>query len=320
MKRLLAFLIAGWAAMAATAKAADALVGRVEVRPIASQTLSDAQFLRGEEGKPVTVAGELRIPDAPGRLPAVVLIHGSGGPGANIPMWESEFNHMGIATFALDGFTGRGIVQTSTDQAQLGRLNLILDAYGALAQLAKHPRIDPNRIVLMGFSRGGQATLYASLTRFNKLWNKSGAAFAAYIPFYPDCMTHYIDDDKTAAPIRMFHGQPDDYNPAAPCTEFMGRLKAAGADVTQTIYPDAAHGFDAPNSDAPVQAAKSQTVRACRIREETPGVLIDTATGQPFAYTDACVQLGPHVGGNAKARAQSIEAVEAFVSALFEKK
>ena len=39
----------------------------------------------------------------------------------------------------------------------------------------------------MGFSRGGQATLYASLRRFQKMWDKSGIEFAAYIPFYPDC-------------------------------------------------------------------------------------------------------------------------------------
>ena len=63
-----------------------------------------------------------------------------------------------------------------------------MDIYGALAILAKHPRVDPQRIVLMGFSRGGQAALFASEQRFHKLWNKSGVEFAAYIPLYPDLL------------------------------------------------------------------------------------------------------------------------------------
>jgi hypothetical protein len=42
---------------------------------------------------------------------------------------------MGISTFTLDSFPGRGIV---SDQSQLGRLNGILDLYRALAVLAAH--------------------------------------------------------------------------------------------------------------------------------------------------------------------------------------
>ena len=101
-------------------------------------------------------------------------MHGSGGMGPNIEMWAREYNAMGIATFALDGFTGRGLTQVSSNQALLGRLNFILDIYRGLDVLAKHPRVDRERIVLQGFSRGGQAALYASLKRFHQLWNKSG--------------------------------------------------------------------------------------------------------------------------------------------------
>ncbi len=317
MRRLLrAFSILCALGAPATALAEDALpVVRLEIRPIASMTLSDSQFLKGEAGSPVTVAGELRLPAAPGKLPAVVLIHGSGGPGANIPMWEGVLNGAGVAPVALDGFSGRGIVQTNDNQALLGRLNLILDAYAALDMLAKHPRIDPDRIVLMGFSRGGQATLYAAMKRFHETWNRSGAQFAAYIPFYPDCMTRYQRDEQTVGkPVRMFHGAPDDYNPAAPCASYMERAKAAGADMTQTLYPDAHHAFDTPIPAAPVVAKTSQTVRKCRIVERDPGALIDEATNATFAYTDPCVETGPQVGGNDAARAASIAAVKDFLA------
>jgi dienelactone hydrolase len=88
----------------------------------------------------------------------------------------------------------------------------------------------------MGFSRGGQAALFASLNRFHQMWNKSGTDFAAYISFYPDCMTTYISDTDVAdKPIRIFHGTPDDYNPVAPCKRFVERLRAAGRDVVNRI-------------------------------------------------------------------------------------
>ncbi len=76
---------------------------------------------------------------------AVILIHGSGGiggQGASVDEWTRQLNQFGIAAFALDSFAGRGIVSTVADQSQLGRLNMVVDAYRALQTLANHPRID----------------------------------------------------------------------------------------------------------------------------------------------------------------------------------
>jgi hypothetical protein len=46
--------------------------------------------------------------------------------------------------------------------------------------------LDPCQAPLVGFSRGNQAALYASLKRSNEAWDRSGMTFAAYILFYPD--------------------------------------------------------------------------------------------------------------------------------------
>jgi dienelactone hydrolase len=171
----------------------------------------------------------------------------------------------------------------------------------------------------MGFSRGGQAALYASLTRFNKTWNKSGVEFAAYIPFYPDCATTYSGDaDVAERPIRIFHGMPDDYNPVANCKAYVERLRGAKHDVVLTEYPDAQHGFDTPLNVGTVQVStNAQTVRACSIREADGGILINTATRRPFSYKDECVQLNPHVGGNAEATAAARVAVTELVRQVF---
>jgi len=218
----------------------SAQIARVEVHPIPSVTMTDQDFLNGrKDGKPVLLAGQLRIP-RPGtdRLAAVVLLHGSGGVGRNVVDWEGELNAMGVATFVLDAFTGRGIVGTSTNQGQLGRLAMTYDAYRVLEILEKHARIDPQRIAVIGFSRGGQAALYASVKRFQRMHGPaSGRDFAAYIPFYASCGTKFADDDEVSRnPIRMFHGAADNYVPVAPCRDFVGRLKAKGAKIL-TLLP-----------------------------------------------------------------------------------
>jgi dienelactone hydrolase len=294
---------------------------RVELYPIPSLTISDQQFLTGDaNGKPVTVAGELRLAQGNGKTPVVVMMHGSSGVGAATEAWVHAFNAMGISTFVIDGFTGRGLTAVGPDQALLGRLNLILDIYSSLDILARHPRVDPERIVLMGFSRGGQAALYASLDRFNKLWNKSGIQFAAYVPFYPDCSTSYATDTEVEArPIRIFHGTPDDYNPVASCKSYVERLRTAGRDVILTEYPDSQHAFDNGliGANTISVSANAQTVRNCQIREGEGGVLMNAATQQPFTYNDACVELNPHVGGNPETAKAARQAVINFMRELF---
>jgi dienelactone hydrolase len=297
------------------------IAARVELYAIPSLTISDRQFLSGNaDGKPVTVAGEFRIAQGSGRLPVVVLMHGSSGVGATMEAWVHQFNAMGISTFVIDGFSGRGLTAVGPNQALLGRLNLILDIYRSLDILAKHPRVDPDRIVLMGFSRGGQAALYASLDRFNKLWNKSGVQFAGYIPFYPDCSTTYLTDTEVAArPIRIFHGTPDDYNPVASCKAYVARLQNAKRDVVLTEYPDSAHGFDAGllGNNIVAVSANAQTARHCHIREGEGGVLMNADTQAPFGYKDACIELNPHVGGNPATASEARKAVSDFLLALF---
>ena len=89
---------------------------RIEVRPFESMTMTGDAFLRGEPGKPVMLAGELRIP-RPGtdKLPAVILAHASGGINAGVDRWAQELNSIGVAAFLLDSFSGRGMLSVPPD-------------------------------------------------------------------------------------------------------------------------------------------------------------------------------------------------------------
>jgi dipeptidyl aminopeptidase/acylaminoacyl peptidase len=140
----------------------SAQVARTEVHVIRTTTVTDQQFLTGDkDGKPTTIGGVLRIP-RPGadKWPAVILVHGSSGVSSNVDYWQQQLNGIGVATFVLDVFTGRGIENVNADQGKLGRLTAIIDVYRALAILAAHPRIDPNRIAVMGFSRRASCVVF----------------------------------------------------------------------------------------------------------------------------------------------------------------
>jgi dienelactone hydrolase len=290
------------------------------LRVIETLTLTDQQFLSGDKnGKAVMIAAQLRFPQSTsGRLPAVILQHGSGGPTARDELWAKTFNEMGIASFLVDSFSGRGLTSTSRNQALLGRLNMVLDAHRAFDVLANHPRIDPARIAIMGFSRGGQSTLYSSVKRFQQMWNPR-AAFAAYIPLYASCDTTFIGDtDLSPAPIRQFHGAADDYVPVAPCRAYFERLRAAGRDVQLTEYPDAHHVYDNPlGNKTPTVSKGSQSTRACKLKEEPLGIIINAETGQPFTYKDPCVQTDPHTGYNEAAANATRKAIKDFVRTVF---
>ena len=299
-------------------------MGRVEIHPIQSVTVTTAQFLTGDlYGKNVTLAGELRLPRAnTDKFPVVVLVHGSGGLSAAADRWAQELNGIGIAAFLLDSFTGRGIVTTSSDQSQLDSISMMHDAFGALARLAAHPRIDATRIAVMGFSKGAVASVYSSNQRFRKMYGPSNAEFAAHIGLYTPCNTGFRNDEQTTGkPVRMHHGIADDYVAIGPCRAYSDRLKKAGADVALAEYPDAHHAYDVFTLPASQKNESSQTTRNCILQEGDKGQIMNARNGQPYRLVgDPCVERGPHVGYNASAHQATVSAVKEFLAATFKMK
>ncbi len=324
LARGIAVLVAGLAMLRAAA--ADELpkdmAARIEAIPIQTLTISDEQFLKGDAyGRPTVIAGTLRIAQGAGRLPLVVIVQGSGGHNTNTDVWDRQFEAMGISTFAMDSFAGRGIVSTVVDQSQLGRLNMILDIYRSLAVLAAHPRVDPNRIAVIGFSRGGQASLYAGVTRFQKMWNPGGVDAAAYIALYPVCNTTYVGDGEVSDhPIRIFHGASDDYVPIGPCRSYFERLRTTAKDVRMTEYPDTWHAFDFPNLPSTPTVAQNAQTTLCALREGPQGTIINADTQKPFAYSDSCVGRNPHIAYSAASTHSTEQDVKALLKSVFKLK
>jgi len=301
---------------------ARAQVARIEYHPFTSVTLKDAELLTGKNGQPVTLAGELRIPRAgTEKLPAVIFLHGVSGVGGSGWMpdeWSRELNGLGIATFTVDSLSGRGI----TTAADLGWLFMIVDAYRALDLLAKHPRIDPSRIALMGFSRGGGAAMYAAMRRFQKTYApEANQQFAAYIPFYPNCVTSYREaDDVSEKPIRIHHGTADDNGPIGPCKAYMERLANLGRDARLIEYAGAKHVFDAPFFRKAVVRATDSYTRRCQLAEGEDGQIINRETQRAFSMKDACVEKGGTLEYDEAASTKARAAVREFLTSTFSMK
>lgn len=291
---------------------------RIEVAPLRSATLSGEEFLRGDApGREVWLAGELRLPPgALAKVPAVVLVHGSGGISGSLDHWARELNGIGVAAYILDSFSGRGITSTVENQELLHSLAMAVDAYRALDQLAAHPRIRADRIAVMGFSKGAVAAVYSATERFRRMHGSPDRRFAAHIGLYTPCNVTYGEDTKVApVPIRLFHGIADDYVSVAPCRDYAARLRTAGADVSLTEYPDAQHGFDNPLSPPLLDVPRAQSTRNCRLVEGPGGRVVDAATGEPYSLrTASCVAIGAHVGHNPAATAAVRRAVGAFLT------
>lgn len=302
---------------------AEAQIAREAFYSIPSETVSAADFLMGKKGTPVALAGQLRFAkNGPAKQPLVILLHSASGPitdGAPYEEWPRVLNEIGIATFAVDSYAGRGLVNYPSDAGKISFLTRVIDAYRALDVAAKDPRIDTSRIAVMGFSQGASAALYSDMTRFQKMYGSPDLHFAAHISAYAVCNTRFQDEENVTAPILMLHGAADDLTPIAPCRDYAERLSKAGKSVRIIEYPDAYHQFDAPMYRTAVKFEQApNSVRRCRLEEGENGAILNVETKKPLAPSDSCYEKGFTGGYYQEAAAnKSHDDVKAFLKELF---
>lgn len=213
-------------------------------------------------------------------MPAVVLAHGCGGVTGADTGWATLLPTWGSATFQVDSFSDRGLNEVCTGRQRITLGSRLSDVYRALELLTTHPRIDPERIALMGFSQGGRVTLTASFVRFQRLLAPQGRHFAAHLAFYPaGCWVTFLDDTQLVpVPVRLFHGMADDWSPIGPCRTYVERARAAGNDIALMAYVGGHHGFD--NARLPLSRWLPNVLNPTRCHwvEETPGKLVNRET------------------------------------------
>jgi len=261
-----------------------------------------------------TIPAELYVPaDRPGPFAAVVLVHGSGGVSDFREHWYArEFAARGFAALVIDSFKPRGVTSTAEDQTRVTTPQMIQDAYGALAFLAADKRIDPARIGVMGFSKGGTVALWSAMQAVGDRAEASGGGkqrFAFHLPFYPGCNFQYRSTATTGGPILMMLGELDDYTQPQTCIDYARRLQAGGVKVEFQVVPGAYHAWE--TETGPHYLARAERVRRCEYLIEDDGryTWVKDKDGQPVApatlapkevvahWRSECRNYGPKVGG-----------------------
>ena len=275
--------------------------------------------------QPLNVPGELYLPkNAPLPMPALILVHGSGGldfEGNHIREWAGRLNGWGVAALVIDTYGPRGIHETVSDQRRISIFAQIADAYAALTQLAADPRIDKDRIGIMGFSRGAIVSMDTALETLRQGFGAGNLRFAAHIALYSGCNIAFADRATDKAPILFLHGEADDFTPIAPCREYAKWLQSMGNPVTFISYPGAIHAFD--SSMQLFELPRAATLGTCDARydlDEARFVRLDHVDNPQMTaearrkYFASCAGEGASVGGDDEARADAFLQVHRFLA------
>ena len=278
-----------------------------------------------------TAQGQLVLPAnaaADAKLPAVVLVHGSGGiyP-EQITYWAKLFNDQSIAAMVIDVFGPRGVKSTGEDQSQVPFGADTADAFAALGMLATHPRIDPKRIAVMGFSRGGITVLRSAVTPIANSSGPAGVRFAAHIAMYSGgCAGNLTVSPKPGvfgpAPILFVHGDADDYTYLSDCKTYAQRITAAGTPTEFVTLPGARHKFDVDDTRRINARNNIKTKEGCplefdvkelKYRDRRTEEILNQASVASI-NKDLCADKGASLEGDRKARDAAGKAVIEFLN------
>ncbi len=207
---------------------------------------------------PANLPAVLRLPPGEGRVPAVIVVHGTSGVQTGGPAAMARLlTRAGFATLETDSWTPRGVDPANNRGQRPGTLGALPDMYGALRFLAAHPRVDPARIGIMGWSWGGIVALRAAREEVQQAYAGAGPRFAAFVAFYPGCSLWVPGEGVTAGefdtgwptgPLLILAAGRDDYDlrrGAADCTAFLAAIPGGPpARASLHVYPNATHGWD----------------------------------------------------------------------------
>jgi dienelactone hydrolase len=203
------------------------------------------------QGKTIMLGARLQLPQGiKGKMPAVIMMHGTGGIRYSGVYYAAALNGAGIATLEVDQWGGRGLPGGASSRPEHLGDNLP-DIAGAYHLLAERPDIDMSRVGLLGESMGGIQTLLMMTRHNSDAILGPGVHFQAAVSLYPICwLYNHVPGadfkDLVGAPIKIMVGDADDYDGGGDaCRQLLSELAPAdAAHVSLRVFPGATHIFD----------------------------------------------------------------------------
>ena len=169
-----------------------------------------------------------------GLRPAIVLVHGSGGPLRGIDPFARQAAEMGVHVFLVHYFERTGHTWVSPSMIQEFFLQWLVALEDAISYIAAQHSVDPQRIGLLGFSLGGFLSL-ALATRDSRI-----AAVAELFGGLPE---HFAADARQMPPVLILHGERDTVVPVGEAQRLEAVLKQHRIPYEMKIYPNQGHHF-----------------------------------------------------------------------------
>jgi dienelactone hydrolase len=205
----------------------------------ASQRLVSGGLIRGDR-----IQGYQAKPEGAGPFPAVIGLHGCAGMSDTTKRkLVGELVGWGYVVLLVDSLGTRGI----DHDCFKGILAIarISDALGALAFLAGQTFVDPQRVAMVGFSKGGWTALLVSESNdlFKLFVRPSNLKLRAAVAFNPPCRDAGA---RPLIPTLILIGTLDEWTPAADCSEKIDTWGTDGVPIDLVVYPNVHHGFYYP--------------------------------------------------------------------------
>ncbi len=192
----------------------------------------------------VDLSGKLWLPEGEGPFPVVLWGHPTT-ISESLAKWRRDLRDgliaEGIGVFFNNSYAGRGLPRKATGR-YLNSYSRYVDAVRALEALAKHPKIDPERIGISGASFGANVAMRLQWEAYMAQMQPDGLRYAAHVPIYPPCNAIIKDYKSTGAPMLILIGEKD-WNYASRCEDRAAELRQAGGQIDLVIYPGAYHCF-----------------------------------------------------------------------------